>query len=244
MIGSEGVVARDISRAPIIIDNSTPYPPRMWSRRELAVVPVLSDFKAAVDEGSYAVGTNATFGTGVAGPNAAAFSATSAILSLLNKNGPSGARTYIDYIRLILTAVPTAGTRFDLGVTLDTIARASAGTPVTMIGANIDAASQGPNTSVLYNPTVAAAGPNVRQAGRSVIKAATPVVGDEYLLLFGSVEKAGPIIASTTVAGRYIVPMAPLALGGGGFQTALIHLWSTSSTAAPSFEFEVGLVER
>jgi hypothetical protein len=244
MIGSEGVVARELPRAPIIPDNSQPYPPRLWSRREVAVVPIFPDFKASGDEGSYCVGTNATFGTGVAGPSAAAWSATSALVSLLNKNGTGGPRTYLDYIRLILTAIPTAGTRFDVGVTLDTVARASAGTPVTMVNPNIDSVQQGPNTQVIYNPTVAAAGGNVRQAARATLKVATPVVGDEYLLVFGTVEKVGGAIASATVAGRYVIPMPPIILGGGGFQTALVHLWSVTSSAAPSFEYEIGLLER
>jgi hypothetical protein len=244
MIGSEGVVKRDLTTAPKFPDNGQPTPPRQWSRCEIAVVPVISDFKAAVDEGSYFVGTNTTFGTGVAGPNAAAFSATSAVLSLLNKNGAGGARTYIDYIRLILTAIPTAGTRFDVAVTLDTIARATAGTPITLVNPNTDALGQSLGTQAIYTPTVAAAGPNVRQAARATVKVATPVVGDEYLLIFGCIEKAAALIPSATIAGRYIVPMPPLVLGGGGFQTALLHLWSVTSSAAPSFEFEIGLLER
>ena len=244
MIGSEGVPARELPRAPIIPDNSQPYPPRLWSRREVAVMPVLPDFKVSGDEGSYCVGANATFGTGVAGPNAAAFSATSAVMSFLNKNGTGGPRTYLDYIRLILTAIPTAGTRFDIGITLDTVARATAGTVVSMVNPNIDSVQQGPNTQVLYTPTVAAAGGNVRQAARATLKVGAPVVGDEYLLVFGTVEKSSSLIASTTIAGRYVVPLPPIIIGGGGFQTALIHLWSVTSSAAPSFEFEVGLLER
>jgi hypothetical protein len=246
MIGSEGVIARDIERAPQFPDNATPTPPRQWSRREVAVVSIVPDFKVAADEGSYFTGTNATFGTGVAGPSAAAFSATSALLSFLNKGGAPGAgtRTYLDYVRLILTAIPTAGTRFDVGVTADTIARATAGTVVSVASPNTDALDQGAITQVLYNPTVAAAGPNARQIARATVKVGTPVVGDEYLFVFGSVEKAGAVIASTTVAGRYVIPMPPVVLGGGGNQTALLHLWSATSSAAPSFEFEIGLIER
>jgi hypothetical protein len=244
MIGSEGIVARDLQLAPKFPDNGQPTPPRQWSRREVAVVSLYPDFKAAGDEGSYLSGTNPTFGVGVAGPNAAAFSATSAVLSLLNKAGTGGVRTYLDYVRLILTAIPTAGTRFDVAVTMDTIARATAGTPIVDVVDNTDAQTQSSVTQALYTPTVAAAGPNVRQVARATLKVATPVVGDEYLLVFGTVEKAGGIVASTTVAGRYVIPMPPITLGGGGFQTALLHLWSVTSSAAPSFEYEIGLIER
>jgi len=241
---ADGIIAREVMNAPKFPDNAAATPPRFWSRREVAVMPVMPDFKVSADEGSYFTGTNATFGTGVVGPSAAAFAATSAILGLLNKSGIGGPRSFIDYIRLILTAAPTSGTRFDLAVTLDTIARQSAGTPISAVDVNTDASEIAPNTQVIYAPTVAAAGPNVRQSARAALKVAAPVVGDEYLLVFGSVEKSASLIASATVAGRYVTPMPPLVLGGGGFQQAFIHLWSASSTAAPSFEFEVGLIER
>lgn len=243
-IGSEGVVARDLTTAPKFPDNGQPTPPRQWSRRELATMPIFSDFKVAADEGSMLVGTNAAFGTGIVGPSAAAFAATSAILSFFNKAGVGGARTYLDYIRLILTAIPTAGTRFDIGITADITARGTAGTPVTMVNSNQDAQNQSPVTQVIYNPTVAAATNAVRQVGRATVKVGTPVVGDEYLLIFGSVEKSSAIIPSTTVAGRYVIPCAPVVLGPGNMQSALIHLWSVTSSAAPSFEFEIGLIER
>jgi hypothetical protein len=243
-IGSEGVVARDLMNAPAFPDNGQPTPPRQMRHREIAVVGILPDFKGALDEGSYMAGTNGTFGTGVAGPSAAAWAATSAVMSFFNKSGANGARTYLDYVRLILTAIPTAGTRFDAAVTVDNTPRASAGTPVAMVNTNQDAQDQSPITTVLYNPTVSAASGSVRQVARATVKVATPVVGDEYLFKFGSVDPPGSLIASTTVAGRYVIPMPPVCIGPGNIQVALLHLWSVTSSAAPSFEFEVGLLER
>jgi hypothetical protein len=245
MIGSEGLVKRDLTKAPIQVDGTnTPWAPRQWSRNEIAVVPVIPDFKAAADEGSYFTGTNATFGTGVAGPNAAAFAATSAVLSFFNKAGVGGLRTYLDYVRLILTAIPTAGTRFDVAVTEDQTARGSAGTAVSLANPNSDAASNSPITQVIYNPTVAAATNAARNVARAAAKVATPVVGDEYLFIFGSVEKASSLVYSAATASRIVVPMPPVIIGPGNAQSALLHLWSVTSSAAPSFEFEVGLIER
>jgi len=243
MIGSEGVAARDLLSAPKFPDNGQPTPPRQWSRREIGVMPVLPDFKVSADEGSYFTVTNPTFGTGIAGPNVAAFSATSALFSFFNKAGVSGVRAYLDYIRLILTAIPTAGTRFDVAVTEDFVARGSAGTAVTQSNPNQDSGNQGPITQILYNPTVAAASA-ARNVARATVKVGTPIVGDEYLFVFGTVEKSASVIASATVAGRYVVPMPPCVIGPGGMQSLLFHLWSVTSSTAPSFEFEIGLIER
>lgn len=243
------VVARDVSAATPFADGAADVVPIRGGRhREAYVLPVLPDLKVAADEGSVFTGINPTIGTGVAGPNAAAFNATSAVLfALTNKgaaSGVGGPRSMLAWLRLILTAIPTAGVSFDLAILTDTVARASAGTAVTLANANTDANSNSPSSVLLYTPTVAAASPNVAQKARIKVKGATPVAGDEYLLVFGSVEQAGALVASSTVAGRYVIPCPPVIVGPGGAQTALIYLWSTTSSAAPSFEFEAGVIER
>jgi hypothetical protein len=241
MIGSEGVAAKNVQAAPVFPDNGQPTPPRQWSRREIAIMPVLPDFKVAADEGSLFTGTNAAFGTGVLGPSAAAFSATSAILSLANKaSSLSAQRTFLAYLRLILTAAPTSGTRFDVAVTTDTIVRGSAGTTIALA----NAAMVMPITVALYNPTVAAASGAVVNQARATVKVAAPVVGDEYLFVFGAVEMAGALVPSAAIAARHVVPMPPVVIGPGAATSALIHLWSVTSSTAPSFEFELGLIER
>jgi hypothetical protein len=241
--GSGVVIARQLPQ-PWADGNNTSYPIRGGRYREAYSVSVYPDFKASADEGSFFTGTNPTFGTAVAGPNAAAFSATSAILSLLNRAGATGVRTYLTYLRLVLVTIPTAGTSLECAVTLDSIPRGSAGTPITLATVNLDSATPGPATTALYNPTVAAASNGARNIARAKVKAATPVTGDEYLLIFGSVEMAGALIASATTAGRYLVPMPPVIIGPGNTQSALVHLWSPGSSAAPTFEFELGVIER
>jgi hypothetical protein len=220
---------------------------RIGPRREVYVSTLIPDFKLAADEGSYLTGTNPTFGTGIAGPNTAAFSATSAIFSFLNKSKTGGSRTYLDYIRLICTAAGTGTvTSVQFGMVTDVIARGSAGTPVTLACSNQDA-SVGANTQVLYTPTVVAASNAVQNVARASGKTAANAlsVGDEYLFVFGSVEKASGSLAYTTaVAGRLVIPMPPIILGPGSIQSALLHAWFVGLTAAASFEFDVGLLER
>jgi hypothetical protein len=220
---------------------------RIGPRRDAYVNLVLPDFKTSADEGSYFTGTNATFGTGVAGPNTAAFSATSAIFTFLNKAGVGGPRTYLDYIRLIVSVTSAAATGVQFGVVTDAIVRGSAGTPVTLVSPNQDAGVAS-NTQVLYTPTVAAASGSARNVSRASGRtSAAPAiaVGDEYLLAFGSVEKAGgSLIYAATVAGRFVIPMPPVILGPGSVQSAVIHAWFPNIAAAASFEFEVGLLER
>jgi hypothetical protein len=220
---------------------------RIGPRRDVYVNAVLPDFKTSNDEGSYLTGTNPVFGTGVAGPNTAAFSATSAIVSFLNKAGAAGPRTHLDYIRLICTAVGTGTvTSVNFGVTTDAIARGSAGTAVVMGSPNQDA-NAAAVTQVLYTPTVVAASNAVRNVARASGKTAASAlsVGDEYLLIFGSVEKsAGSLAYTTAAAGRFVIPMPPVALGPGSTQSALIHAWFVGLTAAASFEFDIGLLER
>lgn len=215
---------------------------RVGPRREVYTNLVLPDFKTSGDEGSYFTGTNPTFGTGIAGPNQATFSATSAIFTFLNKAGAGGPRSYLDYIRLICTAAGTAAGIMNIGIVTDATARGSAGTAVGLVSPNQDA-SVGANTQALYTPTVAAASNAARNVARATGKMAALTAGDEILLIFGSVEKSAGII-SAAAAGRYIVPLPPVILGPGSTQSAIIHAWFTGITAAASFEFDVGLLER
>lgn len=217
---------------------------RIGPRREVYVNTVLPDFKTSGDEGSYFTGTNTLFGTGVAGPNQATFLATSAIFSFLNKAGAG--RTYLDSIRLICTAAGTGPvTSVNFGVTTDSIARGSGGTPITLASPNQDAGA-GAQTQVLYTPTVAAPSPGARNVSRASGRsaAAALVVGDEYLLLFGTVEKASGSIVYAAGAGKFVIPMPPVILGPGSIQSALLHAWFTGMSAAASFEFEIALIER
>jgi hypothetical protein len=215
---------------------------RVGPHREVYTNLVLPDFKTSADEGSYFTGTNATFGAAIAAANQAAFSATSAIFTFLNKAGVGGPRTYLDYIRLICTAAGTASASMQIGVVTDAIVRGSAGTPVTLVSPNQDA-GVGANTQVLYTPTVAAAGLAARNVDRACAKGAGLAIGDEILLVFGTVEKSASAAFAAT-AGRFVVPMAPVILGPGSVQSAVIHAWFPSITAAASFEFAVGLLER
>lgn len=224
------------------IPDGLPAYGRIGPRRELYTNVILPDFKTSADEGSYFTGTNPTFGAGIAGPNQATFSATSAIFTFLNKAGIGGPRTYLDYIRLICTAAGTAAGIMNIGVVTDAVARGSGGTAVSLVSPNQDA-SVATVTQALYTPTVIAASNAARNVARATGKMSALTAGDEILLVFGTVEKAAGIVSSAT-AGRYVVPLPPVILGPGSIQSAVIHAWFTGITAAASFEFDLGLLER
>jgi hypothetical protein len=243
--GPTGFIVSQGLPGPKVPDTLPAYA-RIGPRRELYANLVLPDFKTSGDEGSYFTGTNPTFGAGIAGPNTAAFSATSAILTFLNKAGVGGPRTYLDFIRLICTNVGTGTvTAVNFGIVTDAIVRGSAGTTITLGSPNQDA-GVGANTQVLYTPTVAAASNSARNVSRPMGKSAAIalVAGDVYLFVFGSVEKAASVAMTTAVAAQIVIPCPPIILGPGSTQSAVLHAWFVGLTAAASFEFEVGLIER
>ena len=194
------------------------------------------------DEGSYFVATNATPGTAVNYAIQTAFSDTVAAFSMRNADGVNGLRITPDYIRLICGVAPASATAGQFAFKSDATVRGSAGTTNVPQNPNADV-GQGSVMDLRYTPTVAAASAAARLLSRGVLRGSIPIVNDEFLFVFGSVEKSSSASLAAANAQRMVIPMPPIVIGPQ--QTGLLHLWfPANAVTAAAFEWEVGWWER
>lgn len=207
-------------------------------------------------EGSYFTALNATPGTGLAGhaaPTAAPLVGTNDTKPyLVFRNGNSVAskvRCELDYIRLTMTAIGTAGSAInwvshvDAGQTsrysLGTVNRLVANSP------NIDLTPTS-NAQIDVGPYVATAGSAstpCRKIDQGVVRPVIGVVADVYEWCFGPSSPAvGSIITTGTTQCAVNLRHCPVVLGP--LQSLLFYLWSPSQSAASSYEVSVGWIER
>jgi hypothetical protein len=204
------------------------------------------------DEGSYFLATNPIIGTGVAHALVTAFAATSGLFVIKN-NGPSnGKRIYLDYLRLMVTAIGTACVSEEFAFVLDSGNRAptAGNVAVVPVNTNGDVPSAG-TIAVLQAFSAGAltvpAAVTPRTVGRVKMPVGVNIVGDEYVIQFGSTDPgvgSGVLTAIRAVQPAKIVAhAAPIVIGGG--QSLVIHRWGlTEATTAPSFEYELAWWER
>jgi hypothetical protein len=205
-------------------------------------------------EGSMFVTTSATPGTGATSTAATGttYSATQALLVLYNSDTqPSygaGRRVFLDTITLICTAAGTASTICHVAHQVDVGNRYASGTNLlgTPVNLNMDASGVGsvcrPYGGVI---TASAASTAMRFVGRNVLKvAAAPawVAGDMVTIKFGAQDCGGYGNISGTAAAAFTVYAPPIVIGPN--QSYILNEWSTSRTAAQSFEFIVTYFER
>jgi hypothetical protein len=222
---------------------------------EKAVIPYGGSMRQlSCDEGSEFVANNPTPGTGVAYALTTAFNdTTGAMFALYNKN-PSGGKTiFPDYLKLLLTAAPTATVSMEFVVKTDTKDRTptAGNTPITPVCTRGDVTDDGGLLLQAFNAaglTVPASGPNAKQVCRARIPTSLGIVGDEYVLQFGAGDPAGAPIpgltaARATAVGRFTATAKAFGLPPG--QWAVIYMWwLTAATTAPSFEWELGYSAR
>ena len=227
--------------------------------RNLITQPVFNKLSSYCDEGFYFVANNAQ--TAEAMTAASAFSATAPYLVIENGNpaptgegaGPSK-NIVVDYIRLLATAAggATSGLSYvAFALYLDSTLRySSGGTALTAYNSNMN--SQNASAATIYAGavTASAASANVRPlVGQASMRPAVSasvacVVGDQFLLDFGSIE--GGMAGSITVSNAEMIsiPVPPVLIGPQ--QSALLYLWLVGATgaAAASFVPEIGYLER
>lgn len=209
--------------------------------------------KMAADEGSYFAATNPTPGTGVAHALVTAFTATAALFAIQNK-APAGSklRVYLDFLRLILTAAPTATTAMQFVVQTDSTSRQPTANNVPIVPVNVnndDATGSISNVQAFSagSLTVPAATGTARTVDRFSIPTSLGIVGDEYLVQFGATDHAGAQSGLTavraTAPAKLVTTANPVIIGAQ--QWAVIFMWwLTEATTAPSFEYSLGLIER
>lgn len=226
---------------PLYVDGISNVPARFNKMGE-AVVQAFSPNNAA-EEGSRFVTTNPTLGTPIATTTSiTAFTVASPVMVLQNRNGIGGANITLDYLRLLLSQVPTSATAWNWAAVLDTVNRwTSGGSQLTPANVNTGGAASG--LAVFFGALVApAAGVSARTVHRSAGRSAVPVTQDEWLFKFGSQNHEGPSTLGGAVALRIPIPCGPVVLRPG--DNWVLYGWGAANAAAPSWELELGHQER
>ena len=219
---------------------------RMTNRNELVTQSISKGRVGLADEGSYFICTNPTPGTGIASITAAnGYDAAEALCIIKNGNASSGARIYLDYIKLSPTVAGTNGTNVTYATHLDPVGTryTSGGTLYTPLSPNM--ASDATSGAVVHFGAVVttAAGTNVRKIGSGNLRTSIMVVGDEYVLDFGADGNAGASsLFEGTLICKQVVRHAPIILGPG--DEFILAVNAASQSVAASFEFEIAFWER
>lgn len=210
---------------------------------------------AAADEGSYYVVTNPTPGTVIATTtsvvdDAATASATHAqnvpIMHLKNGWGVSdttNAKTlYPKYLRMMLSQVPTSATTWRFAIRIGTAARyTSGGSVLSLVNTNTNSANQSPSICY-FGAVVTALDPANKLVANGTVGSVIPVTLDTWTFTWGDATQPSNFLNGSASAKNVTIALAPMAIGPGGYMQ--FEMWGASNAAAPSWEFEMGVVER
>lgn len=214
------------------------------------------------DEGSYfAASSSGTVTPPIPGTFVAqqgqvvAFGDTTPLWVIQNQAPPGGKRVYLDFLRLLLGGTAPTGTiSLELAVRIDAISKlpTNSNQYTNPVAINVNGDSDRAPIARIYAYLAAqamatpASSGAVRNAARIRVPTGVAVVGDQYIFRFGTTE---PDSGSVSTAARATHPATlsgqgnPVVIGPG--QWATIHLWwLTSATNLPTWEWELGLVER
>ncbi|HXN32653.1 MAG TPA: hypothetical protein VN894_12360 [Polyangiaceae bacterium] len=212
------------------------------------------------DEGAYFLTRTPTIGTGIAGVTSlATFTAASPFAIVYNSNPVGGKNIWLDYLQLTVTATAASTTSLFLATTIDSTQRYSSagaggyGTNIATILAGPNPTNMGSSSSasgalVYAGALVAiAASPNVRTLCNKLVSVQIPVVLDQYTLNFGACDSASTVsnsrvALSAAVPTAVTVPHPPVCIAPGS--SFLLYYYGAAMGAAPSFELEIGHVER
>lgn len=247
-----GIAGQLLSRiAPTADGLEIPNGIRVSKYNEQVMQPGFDDPRALCDEGSYGVVTNPTIGTGVAHALVTAFSDASGLFAI--KNTHATKNLYLDYMRLMLTAAPTAGVSLEFAFKLDSKDKTPTAGNVKVVPVNPNGATQDQQLSVDVEAFSAAAltlpvSSNAAiVASRIKIPVGLNVVGDIYEVLFGKKTRyygSPPLTAIKAAQPAAYVAHAPQIIVPPNWWVT-IHRWSlTEATAAPSYEYEIGMFQR
>jgi hypothetical protein len=213
---------------------------------------------ALADEGSYFTASNPTVGTAIAMTtsvvdDAATASSTHAqaapYLYMYNRGvtGDQNAKSvYLKYIKLfsrIGDQAWTSATQALFSVRSDPNSRyTSGGTALTTtnVNTNVGTASQviayaGANVVSLPNATTG------RVLAHGLIQSSIPLAGSTWIWTFGDVTQPTNF-GYASVINSLTIPCPPAVIAPGW--SLQLDIWATALAAAPTFEIEVGYVER
>lgn len=203
----------------------------------------------ALNEGSYYAGVLSGYvaGSGFTAAAQAAFSDTSAMLMLKSAAATAGSPVGVrlDTIKLICSNVGAGITAMRVVAVLDSVSRwpASPGGAALSFNASSNIGSQqgSISQSVVGNLAPGAATGNKRIVGQCVLKAAAPVVNDEFVLRFSNAAQPSGSIAAST-ASTIVRHMEPIIIAPGWM--LILHAFFAGVTTAPQFEPLITTIER
>jgi len=193
--------------------------------------------------GEYFTSTNPTPGTGIPMGIQTTFSDTAQVLMLMYNGGTK--RVIMDYLKLICTAAGASTIFSNLVLKLSNKDRyASGGSAI------VPSQPHGPSrdssiTKFYFGIIVAnALGALSKVVGRSIVKIADApcfVVGDQFIMTFGTRDIATGVISATSPRVAQLFS-GPIIISPGWSLT--LHMWNTdNAVTAPSWEFDAGYFE-
>lgn len=223
------------------------------------VATLFYDDNSAADEGSFFIATNAAPGTAVATTSSVVDDATGAtthaqqkpVMTIYNQwplgSGVNGQNIYLEYLKMFIVQVPTSATSWKYAMRLTPNGGAkvtAAGTLITPVNPN---GASGNLSKALINfgaitTTDSTTDTGQRLVGNGQVTGAIPVALDEWNFVFGGPSRSIDSIGTQTLVKRLTIPVAPIVIPPGWAWT--LEMWGASNAAAPSWEFEMGYIER
>ena len=212
---------------------------------------------ALADEGGFFVTTNPTTGTAIAMTtsvvdDAATASSTHAqfapVMIVFNSNtadNQNAASIYLRYLRMQIVQVPTSATSWKFSMRLDnTIRYASGGSTLIPVNLNPSSSRTSAAARVFFGAIVPAALPTAasRLVSNGQVNSAVPVTLDQWLFSFGNAAPHMDLISGGAGAKNVTIACPPIVIPPGW--SLSLGMWGASNAAAPSWEFEMGHVER
>ncbi len=213
---------------------------------------------AASDEGSFFVATNATPGTAIATTTSVVDDATGAtthaqqkpVMAVQNQwpttYSPSPMNIYPRYLKMVISQIPTGTSLWRYAMRLDPLPTkiTTAGTVITPVSANSNSGigSKAYITFGTITCTDSSSSPSQRLVANGQVTGAIAVANDEWIFTFGQGVDTIDSIGTQTLVKRLSVPVGPLIIAPGWTWT--LEMWGASNSAAPSWEFEFGYIER
>jgi hypothetical protein len=246
-----GIVSK-LLPTPFADDRDNDHKVRLSKYGELSLASVAPTRHQFADEGSYLLATNATIGTGFTGVTAlTAFTDNSPWAVLFNNEQPGGKSIWLDFLKLIATAVGTSATAWHYAIILDQgLPTATTLTNATQVTPICPSSGKSPIlVPTLYvqnnasTPTWSVSSAAKKTAARGVLGGLN-IAGDEMLVTFGTTD-VGAYPGTADAAGqpgRRVDCSPPVVIDP---QTcARIYIWGVASAASISPEFELGMIAR
>lgn len=225
--------------------NGTNGPIGSSRRGYLHTYPFGKGTYSLADVGQYFVATNPTPGTGIAGIAAAdGNDDLENLVSVYNEDTAAGGkRIYLDFLHLVVTAAGTAGSTTTFVSKTDSSDRyTSGGSAITEVNVNRDS-STASIARLHFGALVSPAATSQRLVGHGRIRSVITVVGDTYVVDFGSAGRgySSSLATAGTAIAHIVIPHVPVIIGPG--HSWLFQINAASQTGASSYEFQLGYWE-